>query len=1314
MRVSAWNTIGRLLVAGCFAVVAVFLTGLISPDASSAAVTPPNKMNFQGRLTDASGNPLTGTYDMQFKLYSAASGGTLLWAETRTAANSNAVTVTSGLFSVRLGEGTLVAPSTQLSAVVAANSTLYFEITIGSDAAMTPRSQLATSAYAFNSDTLDGIDSSGFIQNTTTQQTANFNISGTGQAATFQASTSVISTLFDTGSATALNIGTTNATVINLNKNVTVAAGKTLTLAGGNTASRPASPAEGALYYDTSTKQLVVYANGKWQADRTTSTKIVAASNAPQALKDGADYVATGSGDEATINTALAAAAGGKVYLTEGTYTIYDSISIPNNTVLAGAGAGTVITFPNGFGLDRSAIVNTDTATGTGITIRDLKIDGNNANISMGNGNGIYLTGVGSDASGSVRAGAVITNVIVNNLYNGSSLASVIALDGTYNTSISDSTLGSGNLYIHGSHNIVSNNYIFDSQQVGIYIDGTSHDNIITDNNIQDTQLWGVYLYNAAFTTISGNRITNTGGSTTNDAIYLDSSDNTTITNNTIDDNSATTNNYAINIANASAENNYLADNNVWGASVNDAGTGTIYGGQVTSASGSYLLKPAGTINLSQNVTVAAGKSLTLLGGNTASRPASPTEGMVYYDTTTKQLLVYSNGKWQADRSTGTKIVAASNASQALKDGADYVATGTSDQTVINSALTAAAGGKVYLTEGTYTVSGSISIPDNTTLTGSGQGTIIQLADLDANANMIVNTNTTNGAGVVVRDMKLNGRNDLNTSGTQRGIYLNNVGNNVSPGATFTGLLVVNFRSDAVYLVSVAGTTITGSTFNAAAPTNASAAIDGRYVSGLSVTNNAIAGNYWGVRLDNSSQNTVADNFFYGNTEGVNSINASGNVISGNTFTGSTTDIELYQGSNNTVSGNALSTNAYRGIVLDTTSSNTLSSNNIQNSGGTTANNAIYLTASSSNTITDNTVTDSSATTNNYAVNISNSSSNGNYLANNTLGGGSVNDSGTGTVYGGQVDSTNNYTIQPAGTIELMKNTNVTGSLSVSGATTVGSPLSVGQTAGQQISLSSGPGNHGIEIGRTDGTATTPFIDFHAGATATDYDSRIIATSGTGTGGRGGMNILAGTITLGTSDANASLLVLDTKTSAGDPSGSDGAMYYNSSAGKFRCQEAGAWVDCITALPVSIVKTADQTISSATPANVSGLSFSVAANTKYYYKFVVKYTAASTSNGIGVGVTLPASPASSHWCAQTIATRNAATGGQWAGYCSTGDAAGGLSTYDAESTSDVYPTVLEGYLQTGASGGTVQLRAIYQEGNVVIKAGSFGIMEVVQ
>ena len=52
-------------------------------------------------------------------------------------------------------------------------------------------------------------------------------------------------------------------------------------------------------------------------------------------------------------------------------------------------------------------------------------------------------------------------------------------------------------------------------------------------------------------------------------------------------------------------------------------------------------------------------------------------------------------------------------------------------------------------------------------------------------------------------------------------------------------------------------------------------------------------------------------------------------------------------------------------------------------------------------------------------------------------------------------------------------------------------------------------------------------------------------------------------IVLGASDTTGTLLVLDTKTSAGDPTGVDGAMYYNSSSRAFRCYSNGAWRSCV-------------------------------------------------------------------------------------------------------------------------------------------------------
>ncbi len=70
--------------------------------------------------------------------------------------------------------------------------------------------------------------SGNYIQNqSAADQTADFRISGTGRA-----NTSLLTPLLDTATAVALNIGTTNATVINLNQNTTLASGKTLTVQG--------------------------------------------------------------------------------------------------------------------------------------------------------------------------------------------------------------------------------------------------------------------------------------------------------------------------------------------------------------------------------------------------------------------------------------------------------------------------------------------------------------------------------------------------------------------------------------------------------------------------------------------------------------------------------------------------------------------------------------------------------------------------------------------------------------------------------------------------------------------------------------------------------------------------------------------------------------------------------------------------------------------------------------------------------------------------------------------------------------------------
>ncbi|RYF52190.1 MAG: hypothetical protein EOO39_42425, partial [Cytophagaceae bacterium] len=66
------------------AVVAGAIACSFTTDNAGAVQTVPYKINFQGRLTDATGNiKPDGLYNMKIRLYATASGGTSLGEEVR-------------------------------------------------------------------------------------------------------------------------------------------------------------------------------------------------------------------------------------------------------------------------------------------------------------------------------------------------------------------------------------------------------------------------------------------------------------------------------------------------------------------------------------------------------------------------------------------------------------------------------------------------------------------------------------------------------------------------------------------------------------------------------------------------------------------------------------------------------------------------------------------------------------------------------------------------------------------------------------------------------------------------------------------------------------------------------------------------------------------------------------------------------------------------------------------------------------------------------------------------------------------------------
>ncbi len=202
-------------------------------------------------------------------------------------------------------------------------------------------------------------------------------------------------------------------------------------------------------------------------------------------------------------------------------------------------------------------------------------------------------------------------------------------------------------------------------------------------------------------------------------------------------------------------------------------------------------------------------------------------------------------------------------------------------------------------------------------------------------------------------------------------------------------------------------------------------------------------------------------------------------------------------------------------------------------------------------------------------------------------------------------------------------------------------------------------------------------------------------------------------VTIGANDATGTILVLDAKTTAADPTGTNGAMYYNAAMGVFRCYQAGEWTDCVTPLPVSAVADSDTEATTSTPIDVTDLGFTLAANTKYHYKFVLKHEAAATTTGIGFGVTTPATPVANTWCVSTNAGLTSATDGNWGSYCGVGDATS--TTTGSEAAATEYTSTMEGYIETGATGGDLKLRMKSEvDASTTIKSGSFGVLQIVK
>lgn len=97
----------------------------------------PTTLPFQGRLTTQGGGAVSATIAMTFRMWSAKTTGSKLWEETH-----KAVAVNKGLFNVELGSVTGFPPT------LFSGKSLYLSVQVGNDAAMLPRLEISSQAYA--------------------------------------------------------------------------------------------------------------------------------------------------------------------------------------------------------------------------------------------------------------------------------------------------------------------------------------------------------------------------------------------------------------------------------------------------------------------------------------------------------------------------------------------------------------------------------------------------------------------------------------------------------------------------------------------------------------------------------------------------------------------------------------------------------------------------------------------------------------------------------------------------------------------------------------------------------------------------------------------------------------------------------------------------------------------------------------------------------------------------------------------------------------------------------------------------------------
>ncbi len=130
---------------------------LLSFAAINAVATPVGPMNYQGRLLDDNGVPVTGSYNFVVRIYDDPAGGVLKYQETH-----NGVNVNDGVYAFRIGLGPKTGGDSEwdVSLWQSNLNDLYLEVEVNTEI-LTPRHELTSSPHAFTATLALAADSLG-------------------------------------------------------------------------------------------------------------------------------------------------------------------------------------------------------------------------------------------------------------------------------------------------------------------------------------------------------------------------------------------------------------------------------------------------------------------------------------------------------------------------------------------------------------------------------------------------------------------------------------------------------------------------------------------------------------------------------------------------------------------------------------------------------------------------------------------------------------------------------------------------------------------------------------------------------------------------------------------------------------------------------------------------------------------------------------------------------------------------------------------------------------------------------------------------